>query len=286
MKDRSRGKTEQGKIHPGADDNASGTAGMLEIAQYVASLKEHPKRTVLFMAYSGEEKGLLGSKYFVEHPTVDVKQIDAMLNLDMIGRSSDGGIQVSGIRTGKGFKELVNEDNSEFHSNLHLGGAGDGPSDHATFFHKNIPVLFFFTGTHADYHRPTDTWEKINAPIAADTARLAAKILLDLANRSDRAVFTPASSGAFLGITPDIEKSKRVKGYPIASVAEGSPAEIAGLQSGDVIVELNGQALPSPLDLMMSLTEFSPGDVIDLKLQRGERTLTVKVAVAARGKRR
>lgn len=282
------GKDGAGKIHPGADDNASGTAGMLEIAQYIASLKDEqrPKRTVLFMAYSGEEKGLLGSKYFVEHPTVDLKQIDAMLNLDMIGRSSDGGIQVSGIRTGKGFKELVNADNTDFHFNLHLGGAGDGPSDHATFFHKNIPVLFFFTGTHADYHRPTDTWEKINAPVAADTARLAAKVLLDLANRPDRAVFMPAASGAFLGITADQEKAKRVKGYPVASVAEGSPAEIAGLQSGDVIVELNGQALPSPLDLMMSLTEYSPGDVLDLKIQRGENTLTAHVTVAARGRRK
>ena len=259
------GKDGAGKLHPGADDNASGTAGMLEIAQYVASLKgdARPKRSILFMAYSGEEKGLLGSHYFLEHPTIEIKNIDAMLNLDMIGRSSDGGMQISGIRSGKGFKELVTADNAEFNYKLHLGGAGDGPSDHASFFHKNIPVLFFSNGLHADYHRPSDTWEKINAPVAADTARLAAKILLDLANRPDRAVFTPAGSGVFRGLSADREKEGSAKGYPVGGTQEGSPAEKAGLQNGDLIVALNDQALTSALDLLMSLTEFSPGDVVD-----------------------
>src|SRR4029077_16967839 len=125
------------------------------------------------------------------------------------GRSSDGAVTVSGMGSSKMFKELVQKDAEGSKLIVHLGSAGDGPSDHASFFHKNIPVLFFYTGTHADYHRPTDTWEKINAPVAAETAQLAAKILLDLANRPDRAVFTPAASGAFLGITPDQEKTKR-----------------------------------------------------------------------------
>jgi C-terminal processing protease CtpA/Prc len=195
-------------------------------------------------------------------------------------------MQVSGIRSGKGFKELVTADNAEFNYKLHLAGAGDGPSDHATFFHKNIPVLFFSNGLHADYHRPTDTWEKINAPVAADTARLAAKILLDLANRPERAVFTPAGSGVMMGISADREKEQSAKGYPVGGVLEGSPAENAGLQSGDLIVELNGQALTSALDLLMSLTEFSPGDVADLKVRRGERTLTAKVTLAPRGQKK
>ena len=277
------GKDGAGKMHPGADDNASGTSGMLEIAQLIGSLKpeERPKRTILFMAFSGEEKGLLGSAFYTEHPFVPLADTAAMLNLDMIGRSSDGGVQVSGVGSSKMFKDLVTKDTADSKLKVHLGSAGDGPSDHASFFRKNIPVLFFFTGTHADYHRPTDTWEKINAPVAAETAELASKILFDLANRADRPVFSKAGTGCYLGVGVD-DGRKNVEGFPVGDVTAGSPAEVAGIRRGDTIAALNDQRLAIAMDLMMSLTEYSPGDEIELKLKRGTETVNVKVKLGAR----
>ncbi|HLX64315.1 MAG TPA: M28 family peptidase [Planctomycetota bacterium] len=278
------GKDGAGKMHPGADDNASGTSGMLEIAQYVASLKdnERPKRTVIFMAFSGEEKGLLGSAYYTEHPKMPLNTISTMINLDMIGRSSDGAVTVSGMGSSKMFKELVQKDAEGSKLIVHLGSAGDGPSDHASFFHKNIPVLFFYTGTHADYHRPTDTWDKINAPVAAETAQLAAKVLLDLASRPDRPVFTQAGHGCYMGVGADQEAAKKSAGFPVGEVTQGGPADAAGIKKGDVITALNDQKLANAMDLNMSLTEYSPGDEIELKVKRGEEMLSVKVKLGAR----
>ncbi|MEI6235552.1 MAG: M28 family peptidase [Planctomycetota bacterium] len=274
------GKDGAGKMHPGADDNASGTAGMLEIAQYIASLKpdERPKRSILFMAFSGEEIGLLGSEHYTKHPFIPLKDTAAMLNLDMIGRSSDGYAQVSGIGSSRGFKELITKNSSDVGVKLHFGSAGDGPSDHASFYKVKVPVLFFSTGTHADYHRPTDTWDKINAPIAAETAKLAAKAAIDLANCTDRPEFVQAGTGCYLGVGAD-EERQNVVGFPVADVAKGSPADQAGIRSGDVITALNDQRLIHAFDLMISLSEFSPGDEIDLKIQRGaeSRDLSVKL---------
>ena len=276
------GKDGLGKMHPGADDNASGTAGMLEIAQYIASLKpaDRPKRSILFMAFSGEEKGLLGSVYYCNHPLIPLADTAAMVNLDMIGRSSDGAATVSGINSCKLFKELVTKDAADSKLKIHLGGAGDGPSDHASFFNKNIPVLFLTTGLHADYHRPSDTWDKINAPVAQQTAELAATLALDVANRPDRPVFAHAGAGVYLGVGAD--PAAKGDGFPVGEVAKGSPAETAGIQHGDVIAALNDQRIIAPMDLGMSLTEFSPGDEIDLKLNRGATTLSVKVKLSSR----
>ena len=278
------GKEGAGKMHPGADDNASGTSGLLEIAQSVASLKkeERPKRSILFMAFSGEEKGLLGSEFYCEHPKVPHADTAAMLNLDMIGRSSDGGAQVSGLGSSRMFKELVTKDGADSKLKLHLGSAADGPSDHASFFRHNIPVLCFYTGTHADYHRPTDTWDKINAPVAAETANLALKILLDLASRPDRPAFSKAGSGGYLGVGADDEKAKSTPGFPVGDVAPGSPADKAGIRRGDIISSFNEQKLANAMDLYMSLTEYSPGDEVELDLKRGEQLLKIKVPLGAR----
>ncbi len=278
------GKDGWGKMHPGADDNASGTAGMLEIAQLMASLKpeERPKRTVLFMAFSGEEKGLLGSAYYCEHPFVPLADTAAMINLDMIGRSSDGGVTVAGIGSSKMFKDLVTKDHADSKLKVHLGSAGDGPSDHASFFRKNIPVLFFYTGTHEDYHRPTDTWDRIKAVEAAETAELAAKVLVDLATRPDRPAFQKSGSGCYLGVGVEKEREKTTVGYPVGEVQKGSPAEAAGLKKGDTIAALNDQKLANAMDLMMTLTEYSAGDEIELKIKRGEESLDVKVKLGAR----
>ena len=278
------GKEGVGKMHPGADDNASGTSGLLEIAQNIGSLQkdQRPKRTILCMAFSGEEKGLLGSAFYCEHPKMPLADTAAMLNLDMIGRSSDGGAQISGLGSSKMFKELVAQDSKDSTLKLHLGSAADGPSDHASFFRHNIPVLFFYTGTHADYHRPTDTWDKINAPIAVDTANLALKILLDLGNRAERPAFSKAGTGGYLGVGADESKIKTTVGFPVGEVASGSPAEMAGLKKGDLITAFNEQKLANAMDLYMSLTEYSPGDEIELDLKRGGESMKIKVGLGAR----
>ena len=278
------GNAGKGKLHPGADDNASGTAGLLEIAQYFGSLKPdaRPKRSILFMSFSGEEEGLLGSQYYLNHPKFALHEIVAMLNLDMIGRSADGGVQVAGVGSSKGFKDLVTKYGDE-HIKLHLGSGGSGPSDHASFFEKKIPVLFFSTGVHADYHRPTDTWDKINAPIAAAVSQLASKILADIADSPTRPDFKDAGPPGFLGVSPDT-KQTQAKGYPVGSVVANSPAAEAGIKTGDVIVALNGQSLTLPMDLMISLIDYNSGDVVDLSLARHDERIEVKVKLGERKK--
>jgi len=282
------GKEGRGKMHPGADDNASGTAGLLEIAQYFASLKpeERPARSILFMAFSGEEEGLLGSYYYLKNPEVPVKETIAMLNLDMIGRSLNGAIQVAGIGTSKGFKDLVQKytSSAKFASDpgtkVHLGSSGSGPSDHAAFCESKIPVLFFFTGLHPDYHRPSDTWDKINAPMAAEVADLAREILADIANNPVRPEFAGATQPGFLGVAADTKQ--QAKGYWVGQVVAGSPAEAAGLKAGDQITVLNGQTLSNAMDLSMGLIDFCPGDVVDLSITRGGEKLELKVKLGSR----
>ncbi|MBI3830744.1 MAG: M28 family peptidase [Planctomycetes bacterium] len=273
-----------GKIHPGADDNASGTAGLLEIAQNLAALKpaERPKRAVILIAFSGEEKGLLGSAYYVLHPKAPLKDTVAMVNLDMIGRSEDGGLQITGLGSAKGMTEIVKAATAGTSLHIALGSGGDGPSDHATFYHAGLPVLFFFTGIHPDYHRPTDTWEKINAPVAEQTAAIAEKALIALADLPARLEYVNGGPKAYMGVGADHVRERNTQGYPIGSVAPGSPADEAGLKVGDTISHINGQRLSQPMDLFMTLIDFGPGDTIDLTVKRGDEKLALKVHLAER----
>ncbi|MCW8130787.1 MAG: M28 family peptidase, partial [Planctomycetota bacterium] len=273
-----------GKIHPGADDNASGTAGLLEIAQFLGGLKpeERPRRSVILIGFSGEEKGLLGSEHYVKKPKAPLKDTVAMLNLDMIGRSADNGLQVSGIGTGKGFKDLVLGAGAESKLRLFLGTAGDGPSDHATFYHAGIPVLFFFTGIHDDYHTPTDTWDKINAPAAEAAAALACALLRKLADQDARPEFVKNDKRPYLGVGADMVRARNAKGFPVGSVAPGSPADQAGLKVGDLITHVNSQKLSQPMDLHMAMIDFGVGDPLELIVKRGDERLEVKLNLAER----
>ncbi len=180
----------RGRIHPGADDNASGTSGLIELAQALRSLKTAPKRSILFMAFSGEELGLYGSAYYVKKPTVPLDQIVAMINLDMIGRSKDGFLEVSSISTGEGFEELLEKLNQGIGLDLKLNPEITDDSDHASFVRAKIPALFFFTGFHPDYHRPSDTFEKINIPDTLRVLRLVLRTSVELANREERPQFS------------------------------------------------------------------------------------------------
>ena len=271
----------KGKLHYGADDNASGTAGLLEVAQHFAAMKpaERPRRPILFMAFSGEEEGLLGSRFYLANPKAPISQTVAMLNMDMIGRSEGGKVQVSGVGTAKGFKDLVRKEAASTTLKVTLGSAGSGPSDHASFFEKKIPVLFFFTGMHGDYHRPTDTWEKINAAAGEAIAGLVSRLLFDLADAATRPEFTNAASGGYMGVSADDQKSA---GYAVSKVIDGGPAAQAGLRGGDVILTFNGQKITNAGDLPMMLEDFAPGDVIELSVKRAETTLELKVKLGQR----
>ncbi|HYF52391.1 MAG TPA: M28 family peptidase [Planctomycetota bacterium] len=275
------GEKGKGKVHYGADDNASGTAGLLEIAQAMAALKkeERPKRSILFMAFSGEERGLLGSQHFLKNPTVPVKQIAAMLNMDMIGRST-GSFQVAGLGTAKNFKEMVAKYQASTPATIQFASSGSGPSDHAAFYAAGIPVMFFYTGMHPDYHRATDTWEKINAPVAEAVAELARKLLVDVANLPKRPELIKNNpKSGYIGIGVDQKKVETAKGYPVGEVTPGSPGEKAGLKPGDLIVGINSDSLENAMDLSMALLDFSAGDEITVTYEReGERkTTTLKL---------
>jgi len=276
------GKRGAGQIHPGADDNASGTAGVLEIAQYFASLKgdARPKRSILFICFSGEEKGLLGSIYNVQHPLVPLADTVAMLNLDMIGRSKDGSVQLLGLGTSPGFRDLIHKENKDSDLKLREGSGGEGPSDHDSYYKAKIPVLFFFTGTHPDYHNPGDTWDRINAPVAEAVAKLAAKAAQDIADLAERPKFADAPSNGWLGIAPD--QAADQKGYVIARVSPNSPADKAGLQDGDVIVEMNAQPIDNMMDLMMNLIGYAAGDEIELKVTHGTKSQVKKLVLGER----
>ncbi len=277
------GKEGHGKMHPGADDNASGTSGVLEIAQYMGAMKreERPKRSIIFMAFSGEEKGLLGSQYYCEHPKVPLTETISMVNLDMIGRSAEGNVTVSGMSSCKSFKELVTKDAADSKLKVHLGGSSDGPSDHASFYKKKLPVIFFNTSTHEDYHRPSDTWDRINAPAAAEIANIAAKVVVDLANCDERPKFNEnGGNRSYLGVGVD-EKAKNGPAFLVGSVGQDSPAEKAGIKVGDLILSLNQTKLAIPMDLNMNLMEFSAGDEVEFEVKRGTENLKFKVTLAA-----
>ncbi|MDF0679171.1 MAG: M20/M25/M40 family metallo-hydrolase, partial [Nitrosomonas sp.] len=170
----------QGKIHNGADDNASGTAGLIELARYFQKNKKKEKYNFLFISFSGEELGLFGSKYFTEHPTIDLQKVNYMINLDMVGRLDPAtkALAVSGTGTSNVWETELKKITTEL--KIKTDSAGIGPSDHSSFYLKNIPVLHFFTGAHSDYHKPSDDWQKINYSGEKRVLELIIKLIEDL----------------------------------------------------------------------------------------------------------
>lgn len=288
------GKTPQ--IHNGADDNASGVAGVLELAEYFSHLKQRPKRSLVFAAFSGEELGLLGSGYFTEHlPGVKINDIAVMINLDMIGRMDDKNtLVINGTGTSDIWPDLVKSKNNDYNFNLSLVSEGAGASDQSSFYLKGVPVLFFFTGIHPDYHRPTDDAEKINAPKEEKLLRYISDITQDIADRPARPQYVRIQSPAgeartmrfnvYVGTIPDYA-SQQSEGFRISGVSEGSPAEKAGLKGGDIIVEFGGKKVNSIYDYMYAMSEFSAGDEVDIVVIRNGSRETHKVKLAP-GKRR
>lgn len=281
-------KPDTAAIHHGADDNGSGTAGLLEVAQYLASRRLDLHRSVLFTSFSGEELGLLGSDYYVKHPLLPLDRTAAMINMDMIGRLHDSVLVVEGMGTSSDWEELVKKENVDSLS-LRLKPDGYGPSDQSSFYGKDIPVLFFFTNLHDDYHRPSDTWDKINYTGEGKVAQMVSRIAMDIANDDKRPVFTRAAAPSMgsggdrqgvrvsLGVVPDY--AEEVSGMKISGTRPGSAAEKAGLKGGDIIVSFGGKAIKNIYDFTYMLGNYKPGDEVKIIVKRGaeEVTLTAKL---------
>ena len=266
-----------GRVHNGADDNASGTAALLEIGRQVAH--RQPARTVVLVAFSGEELGTLGSSYFVQHPTPEpIDSLYAMLNLDMVGRLRNARLLALGAGTAREFPALLDSLNTPPRFDLRASGDGWGPSDHAVFFATRHPVLHFFTDLHEDYHRTTDDWDKLNVSGIVEVAQFVADLALALANRTGPLTFVdsprPQASaggsgyGAYLGTIPDMSGGGVSDGVRITGVRAGSPAEQAGLMAGDVITAIGAKHIANLYDMTDALRAHQPGDTVVIVSRR------------------
>jgi Zn-dependent M28 family amino/carboxypeptidase len=273
-----------GEIHHGADDNASGTAGVLELARIFSTQKL--KRTLVFIAFSGEEEGLLGSNYYVNHPLVPLDKTVAMINMDMIGRMKDRKLIVGGVGTAKEWRQLLTASNGGFE--LTMNEDGYGPSDHSSFYSKQIPVLFFWTGTHNDYHKPSDTSEKINYDDEARILSLVARIVRDVDSADPRLTFTTAKSeqprgGGFrvyLGTIPNYADTS--DGLLLDGVRDDSPAAKAGLKAGDRVVKIGNRDVKNVYDYTAALGDMKAGQEYVIEIMRGSEKLTLKIVPLAR----
>ncbi len=293
-------------IHNGADDNASGTSMVLELARRLGSRVDPLPRRVVFMAFSGEEKGLLGSRYYVEHPLYPLESTVMMINCDMVGRLNDKNeLTMIGTGTSPGLKDLVDVLGSSAGLKIkQVAGMTDGfgGSDHQSFHAKRVPVLFAFTGLHNDYHRPSDDSNLINYGGMSRIADYLELIALDLIRRPERPIFaevaTPArghdsgastglgdparaGSGVSMGTMPDYADESK-NGLKLADVRSGGPAAKAGIKGGDVITKVGGKAIGTIYDFMESLSRYKPGDKVDVVVKRDGKDLTLPVTLGSR----
>ncbi len=275
-------------IHPGADDNASGTALLLEVARRLAALPQGLDRGVLFLAFGAEEIGAIGSRYWVEHPTLPLDHVVAMINADMVGRLRDNRLVVDGVGTSPAWKPLVDTAAQGLGFDLAFGGEGFGASDHASFTAVRVPVAFFFTGVHEDYHRPSDTADKINAEGEERVATLAARLALGVAEAPERLAFVDAPAdphrgmrGGFrvsLGTIPDYGYGG--KGVKLDGVRPDGPAARAGLARGDVIVKVGPHEIGNIHDYMFAFGDLEPGREVVIEVEREGKRLPLKVVPA------
>ena len=311
-------------VHHGADDNASGVAGLLELARSLSAQRPRPKRTIIFIAFSGEEEGLLGSHHYVNNPVVPIANTVAMINMDMIGRSKDRKLVIGGVGTAQEWRTLISNaqlaesalvdaNNPTAHASanipmvvgangktvvssktaeqliLTLNEDGYGPSDHSSFYAKQIPVLFFWTGTHSDYHKPSDTADKINYEDEVRILNLVRRIVRDLGSSEKRPTYTVAKTAASgrtggftisLGTIPNY--SDATDGMLLDGVRDNSPAAIAGLKAGDKIVKLAGRDIHNVYDYTAVLGEMKAGEEYDVEVVRGSERLKLKIKPVAR----
>jgi len=273
------------RVHPGADDNASGVAVLLEVAHRLVTAGPLPRR-VLFIAFGGEESGLLGSMYYVKHPPVPLDSTVAMINFDMVGRMTDQRVMVLGCGSCAAFRPLLDAANAERGLQLVTMPLGVTPSDQLPFIGQQIPSLHLFTGMHGDYHRPGDEFGKLNVEGMRQIALLAADVITGLANLSKVPQFTVAAVAdarghqrAFLGGIP--AEGSDGTGCRLMSVVPGGPAYRAGVQPGDVIVQLDNRPVTKLEDLLAALQHCREGQRVNLTVRRGPRLLTLEVTLSA-----
>lgn len=261
-------------IHYGADDNASGTAAVIELAQRLSA--QPLPRSVILMAFSGEEMGLLGSKFYTEHPSIPLSETVFMLNMDMIGRMKANKLNIHGAGTAQEFEALIKSKAEPLGLSISTAADGFGPSDHTSFYLKEVPVLFLFTGLHEDYHRPTDTWEKINYAGQSKVVQFAEDILRSIGSTPKRLVYTKVESSSqsrstqfnvYIGTLPDY--SDHPKGMRLTGVRAGSPAEKAGLKEGDVIIKVGSIDVKNVYDYTHSLSTLKAGEKVKIDVLRG-----------------
>ncbi len=290
-----------GSIWHGADDNASGTGAVLELAERMKNTGPLP-RSVLFIFFSGEEEGLVGSNYFVDHPLIPLDKVVAMLNLDMVGRLRGNALQIGGAGTAPNFDAMVKDavTGTGLTTSTALpddgGRGGMGPSDHMSFAQHKIPVLFLFTGMHADYHRPTDTADKINYDGIDELVGVSEKIVTAMASMP-RQKYDDSNDGsalarllpggdsarrAVLGIVPDDTSADAIAGVPISGVVPGGPADAAGFKAGDVIVAFNTKPLKTLGDLSESLASAHGGDKVVVKVLRDGKPVELNAVLGER----
>ncbi len=267
-------------IHNGADDNASGTSGVLEIAEKVAAHKDQFKRSIVFIAFNAEELGLLGSSFTVSHFPVNIDEVDAMINMDMIGRvDTNNTLTVIGSGTSSLWKDML-ERNNNFDFNLKLDDDGWGGSDHQSFTLKEVPVLFFFSGIHQDYHKPSDDWDKINYSGEKEVLDYVYNILTDIDKLDTKPDYVKVEREApkggrgyakvYVGTIPEFGYDG--EGFKLGGVSEGGPAQKAGLQGGDIMIQFGEKKVANIYDFMYAMNDHKPGDVVKvIVLRDGEK---------------
>lgn len=299
--------TSVGEVHHGADDNASGVAGLLELARIFSTKGMRPRRTIIFIAFGGEEEGLLGSNYYVNHPPLPLSQTVAMINMDMIGRQKENRLMIGGTGTAAEWRDFINSANQEVvkmempqtggrvdsfnlqRFSLTLNEDGYGPSDHSSFYAKQVPVLFFFTGTHEDYHKPSDTADKINYESEARIVSLVAAIVRSVDESARRPTYAVAKSEGTrrstsfrvtLGVVPNYAEAG--DGMKIDGVRDDSPAAKAGLKAGDRVTKLAGREVRNVYDYTYALGEMKAGEEYEIEVVRESQTLKLKITPTAR----
>jgi len=286
-----------GTVHPGADDNASGTAGVLELAHWFSEGPKH-RRGILFLAFAGEELGLLGSSNYANHPDLPLNKCVAMINMDMIGRIRDHKIYVGGIGTGTTFGPLVKKAAAKQSFEADFSeSTGYGSSDHTSFTAKQLPVLFFFSGLHSDYHKPGDTWDKIDAPSAVMLLHMVSDVIDGLTGDAAPPQFVrvvepkphgeeAGHTGKVSGYGPDFgsipDFAEIPNGVRFADIRPGSPAAKAGLKAGDIMTEFDGKPIQNLYDFTYALRAKKPGDEVLVKVLRSGQPIDAKVLLTER----
>jgi hypothetical protein len=282
-----RGSTD---IHYGADDNASGTTTLIELARRFGEMKDRKGRRIVFIAFTGEEKGLLGSRHYTTKPLFPLDSTAAMINLDMVGRLREDKVQIYGTGTAKDFNELLDKLNGKHNFKMSKTAGTQmlgGSSDHESFNRKSIPTLFFFTGTHPQYHRPTDKWDLINVEGMRRIAEIVTEITVALSTVEKRPeyvkVSSPAGSGGVrfsgptLGIMPSYSEDDKLEGLLLDGVSPGRPAEKAGLKAGDRIIDISGKPVKNLTNYMTVMNGFKKGDKLDVTIIRDGKPMKIVV---------